>query len=85
MGHATVKLFASLSVYLPPDSKENATRIALPADGTTIASTLGKLGVPMEKCHLVLVNGIFVSPSERSRTTIEDGDTLAAWPPVAGG
>jgi sulfur carrier protein ThiS len=39
----------------------------------------------MEKCHLVLVNGIFVSPSARANTRIGEGDTLAVWPPVAGG
>ncbi len=85
MAQATVKLFASLSDYLPPDAKANATAIALPADGVTIQETLAQLKVPAEKCHLVLVNGIFVSPSARDSTLIQDGDTLAVWPPVAGG
>ena len=85
MARATVKLFASLSDYLPPDARENATQVALPQNGATITTILGKFGVPMEKCHLVLVNGIFVSPSARDSTRIQDGDTLAVWPPVAGG
>jgi sulfur carrier protein ThiS len=85
MAQATVKLFASLSEYLPSNARENATEIAVPAEGTTIAETLAALKVPMEKCHLVLVNGIFVSPSARANTRIGEGDTLAVWPPVAGG
>lgn len=85
MAHATLKLFASLSDYLPPDARENATQVALQPNGATISAILGKFGVPMEKCHLVLVNGIFVSASQRSETQVADGDTIEAWPPVAGG
>jgi sulfur carrier protein ThiS len=33
----------------------------------------------------VLVNGIFVPPSQRQAKALSDGDTLAVWPPVAGG
>ena len=86
MASATIKLFASLGDYLPPDAKDNAAEISVPADGdATITSVLTMMKVPMEKCHLVLVNGIFVSPSARAGHAIKDGDTLAVWPPVAGG
>ena len=85
MARATLKLFASLSDYLPPDAVENATHVVLPPNGATISSVLGKFGVPTEKCHLVLLNGVFVSPSQRPNTEVADGDTIEAWPPVAGG
>ncbi len=85
MASATVKLFASLAEYLPPGAKDHATKIALSSNDATIMSTLEALRVPQEKCHLVLLNGIFVSPSERPGCTISDGDTIAVWPPVAGG
>jgi len=41
--------------------------------------------VPAEHCHLVLVNGVFISPSERGSRRLSEGDHLAIWPPVAGG
>ena len=34
---------------------------------------------------LVLINGVFVAPQERNKPLLRDGDTLAIWPPVAGG
>ena len=85
MANATVKLFASLAEYLPPQAKNNAVQIEVPNGEVTISSTLAALKVPPEKCHLVLVNGIFVSPSARPNHAIKDGDTIAVWPPVAGG
>ena len=85
MANATVKLYASLSAYLPPGAKANRVEITLPPDKTTIESALAKLKVPGEQCHLVLLNGLFVAPSSRANCKIEDGDTIAVWPPVAGG
>ena len=36
-------------------------------------------------CPLVLVNGVFIPPSERDVYKLKEGDSLAVWPPVAGG
>ncbi len=85
MTRATLKLYASLGDYLPPGAKDNTIQIELPPGDSTITAVLGKLNVPMERCHLVLVNGLFVPPSSRAERRVEDGDTIAAWPPVAGG
>ena len=85
MANATLKLFASLAEYLPPGARKNAIAITLPTEDATIAAALAELNVPKERCHLVLLNGIFVSPSERATCAVRDGDTIAAWPPVAGG
>ena len=84
MTEATVKLFASLSDYLPAGAKNNAVTVSL-TERATIGSALAQLQVPKERCHLVLLNGVFVSPSARSACEIKDGDTIAVWPPVAGG
>jgi sulfur carrier protein ThiS len=55
------------------------------SDSPTIGSALAQLNVPKEACHLVLLNGHFVSPSQRTTCAVDDGDTIAVWPPVAGG
>jgi molybdopterin converting factor small subunit len=85
MANATVKLFASLSDYLPPGTKANTVKVPLPSDTATVEMILAQFKVPMEQCHLVLLNGLFISPSHRADCTVGDGDTVAVWPPVAGG
>ena len=84
MTTATVKLYASLSRYLPPGARQNTIELALP-EGATVMSVLDRLKVPEVQCHLLLVNGIFVAPSRRAGLLVENGDTIAVWPPVAGG
>ena len=84
MATATVKLYASLAEFLPKNAEKNTAKVPLPPDAT-ISSVLGKLNLPPARCHLVLVNGTFVPPSQRPDHPLADGDVLAAWPPVAGG
>ena len=83
-GQATVKLYASLMAYLPAGAKDQSVQVPLEQDAT-IGAMLAAMRVPQEKCHLVLVNGIFVPPGARATQRLNDGDTLAVWPPVAGG
>jgi molybdopterin converting factor small subunit len=33
----------------------------------------------------VLVNGSYVEPGQRLSRTLNEGDALAIWPPIAGG
>lgn len=80
----TVKLYANLDKYLPDGASRNQADMELD-QGAKVSSVLGRLGLPPEVCHLVLVNGVFLSPSERMAHVLDDGDHLAVWPPVAGG
>lgn len=80
----TFKLFASLAPYLPDGAVKNAVPLEL-EEGTTIGQVIDRCRVPRQMCHLVLVNGFFVPPGTRDTRVLADGDTLAAWPPVAGG
>lgn len=80
----TVKLYALLGRYLPRGAVGNVAAFEVERGATPLA-VLGRLGVPAEHCHLVLVNGEFVPPGERAVRPLGEGDVLAVWPPVAGG
>jgi len=81
----TLKLYASLSDYLPDAArKKNAIELEL-ASGTTIAQVIERQNLPAKMCHLVMVDGIFIPPSARGERALAEGETLAIWPPIAGG
>jgi len=80
----TLKLYASLSDYLPEGSEKHTTRIDIQKDATAY-SVIDRFQVPREMAHLVLLNGVYLQPAERDKPALHDGDTLAVWPPVAGG
>ena len=81
----TLKLFASLTEYLPPESRyTNITTLDL-APGTTIAQVVEAYQLPPKWVHLVLVNGVYVAPENRAGHALVAGDVLAIWPPIAGG
>jgi len=84
MATATLKLFSSLSSYLPADAKQHKTVITIDA-GTTVDDVIAAWQLPRQKIHLVLLNGHFVAPSERATMPVKDGDALAIWPAVGGG
>ena len=79
----TLKLFASLAHYLPPGAERNQALIEV-TEGATPLQVLEQYQVPTAEVHLVLVNGVFLPPSQRSRA-LEADDELAIWPAVAGG
>lgn len=78
------KLFATLTDYLPPDRKGNVLSLDVD-EGTTVQEMIDRYNVPERLAHLVLVNGVFVAPSQRATHVLRESDELAIWPPVAGG
>lgn len=80
----TFKLFATLTDYLPAARKYNAVELSISPD-TTITDLVERFQVPAGLVHLVLINGVYVAPGDRAGRTMQDGDVLAIWPPVAGG
>jgi sulfur carrier protein ThiS len=81
----TFKLFATLTDYLPPEARR-ANQLDLEVASTdSIATIIEPFGLPPKLVHLVLVNGRYVAPELRASTTLNDGDVLAIWPPIAGG
>jgi sulfur carrier protein ThiS len=79
-----LELYASLMRHLPSDADRHRVTLELP-DGASAHDLLDRYRVPREQAHLVLRNGVFLHPEERDRLALEDGDVIAAWPPVAGG
>lgn len=79
------KLFASLQDYLPAEAKmTNALTLELD-EGTTVQDVIERFALPQKSCKLVLIDGNFVPPESRAARALRDGETLAIWPPVAGG
>lgn len=83
--HVRVKLYATLSDYLPAEARRtNEVELSLPGD-TTVAKIVEQFGLPKKLVHLVLINGHFVPPAARGGHALREGDILAIWPPIAGG
>ena len=81
----TLKLFASLTDYLPPENKyTNMLELDIAPDAT-IMQIITPMALPEKMVRLVLVNGKYVAPTDRHSTTLVEGDVLAIWPPIAGG
>ena len=81
----TLKLYAALSDFLPTEArKTNAVELDLDA-GTTVAQVIESGNLPLKLCHFVLIDGIFIPPAERATRALAAGETLAIWPPIAGG
>jgi thiamine biosynthesis protein ThiS len=81
----TLKLYASLADYLPPEARKGNQLPLELRENTTIADVLSQQLLPPQLCHLVLVNGVFIPPRERATHPLQQNDEVAIWPPVAGG
>ena len=81
----TLKLFATLTDYLPATSRyTNIVELEV-ADGATLLQVIEPYQLPPALVHLVLVNGKYIEPGKRASQTLSEGDVLAIWPPIAGG
>ena len=79
-----LKLYAGLTDYLPPEAVDNRLTIEV-SERQTAYEVIDRYRVPRELAHVVLLNGIYIKPEDRNKAVFSDGDTLAIWPPVAGG
>lgn len=80
----TIKLYAMLSDYLPSGAQDHVAEIEV-AEDTSPHQLIDSLNIPREMAHLVLLNGVYLEPATRDRPAFKEGDTLAIWPPIAGG
>lgn len=81
----TLKLYATLSDYLPAGARARNELPLEVADDATLESVVSPFRLPPKLVHLVLVNGAYVAPEARRTHALQEGDTLAIWPPIAGG
>lgn len=82
--HVNFKLYASLADYLPEEANNNSISVSVDESASPY-QLIDRYRVPREEAHLVLLNGVYVKPEDRDKPVFQDGDTLAVWPPVAGG
>lgn len=81
----TLKLFASLTAYLPPAVRPgHAVDLDLSPD-TTVQEVIRRQGLPEALCAIVLIDGHWVARPDRATRTLAEGQVLAIWPPIAGG
>lgn len=79
-----LKLYATLTNYLPPSADKHRAVVDVP-DGSTPAAVITQFNLPLDLTHLVLINGVYVAPSERDKRQLKEHDDLAIFPPIAGG
>jgi len=75
-----VQLFASLMQYMPGQTG-HAPYVIEVADGTTVGALLVSLKVPVGLAKLIFRNGVHA----REEEVLQEGDRVAAFPPIAGG
>lgn len=75
-----IALYATLSQYLPPGADQRKAVIAA-REGATAREIMSQLGIPQEYPNILLVNG----KQANADTVLKDGETLAIFPPLAGG
>ena len=80
----TIKLYAMLTQYLPDGAEKNVAPLEVAANDS-VGAVIQRLALPRELVHLVLLNGVYVAPEDHANTQLKEADTLAIWPPVAGG
>lgn len=76
-----LKLFASLTRFLPNPEGAGFTNLVEIDEGTTIEALLDQLKIPREQPKIIFLNGIHAE----GRTVLKEGDRLGVFPPLAGG
>jgi len=70
-----IKLFASLQKFMP-----NAEKVELDKN-CTVLDLLEKIGINSSEVAITLINGRHVDLDQR----LHEGETVAIFPPIAGG
>ena len=79
-----IEFYASLMQYLPPGKSRHRREVHVDA-GLRLNHLIEQYHIPEKMAHIVLVNGHFVNPDQRSECELMENDVVSVWPPVAGG
>lgn len=75
-----IKLLSTYRKHLPPDAQGSAYSLEVPA-GIQVEALRAHLPKPADETQVILINGRTPLP----RQVLEEGDTVAIFPSVAGG
>ena len=75
-----VRLFATLSRYLPDSSQTDSAVLEVP-EGSIVADVVSALGIPAALSRITLVNDAEADDGLR----LFPGDVVTLFPPLAGG
>ena len=79
-----VRLFAVLRDKLPADADGHEVEVDVP-EGATPLDVIHRLEIPEELAHLVMVNGFHLLRDDVRKRTLQAGEVLSIFPPIAGG
>ena len=80
-----LKMFMKFKEYLPENSENGRTFLGI-KEGTTFKDLMKMLGMSKEEDKIIVINGISFKPSETlNARKMDEGDTVALFPPIAGG
>jgi hypothetical protein len=80
----TLRLFASLTEYLPAAAIGHEIEVDVAEDATPLV-VLDQFGIPRELVHLVMVDGVYIAPKDRATFKLKAHSKLAMFPAIAGG
>lgn len=79
-----VKLFAMLTQWLPPGGADHTAELHVP-EGATAHMVVDQLHIPPALATLAMVDGEHLNREEYEHRPLHEGETLAIFPPIAGG
>jgi len=80
-----LKLFMKFKGYLPVGTADGKALITLDS-GSTFEELLHKIGMPVNEDKIIVINGISHKQGNKvNALQLEEGDTVAVFPPIAGG
>ncbi len=80
-----LKLFMRFKDYLPEGGQKGKAKMTLPS-GTTFEKLLHTIGMPVPEDKIIVINGISHKQGAAANgIELKDGDTVAIFPPIAGG